>query len=434
MSKNTVTARDIIATVADAHGWTMHHTGADAIRLTRAGSFVTVGISTRGAVLWATYEAQGDSDITPSRELGARDTGKRETVLSWLMEPVTDRSPATGERYVIDYVDSPLARQNAESAAVAPVDAPEPATGTPATPAPSYPRTDDEGRTVWACCDSSIGPVCGHRADPIDEGDEDSHPIDPAAFEADTFLPGHGYPGARITGDPGTLLAPGPDTGVTVWHIDPATGEETPVKVMSDRGFARFYAYCLATGRIQATGAELDAARQSVPGPVMRDYGSDIDGWHDARSPIDIAALSQWAYETSEATADEGDTDPDILTRARRITVVLAELVQDGIGSYPGVPRPVDRQVTRPTMTAGRLAGYLDAIGDALWSAWNRGQTVMVPAGAWIEYARNNYAYAYARHADDALTDWNALADRARRDFGFALVQFDGRNYYLKGE
>ena len=26
-----------------------------------------------------------------------------------------------------------------------------------------YPRVTDDGRTVWACCESSIGPVCSHR-------------------------------------------------------------------------------------------------------------------------------------------------------------------------------------------------------------------------------------------------------------------------------
>lgn len=28
-----------------------------------------------------------------------------------------------------------------------------------------YPRTNREGVTVWACCESSIGPVCEHRAE-----------------------------------------------------------------------------------------------------------------------------------------------------------------------------------------------------------------------------------------------------------------------------
>ena len=26
-----------------------------------------------------------------------------------------------------------------------------------------YPRTNDKGETVWACCESSIGPKCWHR-------------------------------------------------------------------------------------------------------------------------------------------------------------------------------------------------------------------------------------------------------------------------------
>ena len=29
-----------------------------------------------------------------------------------------------------------------------------------------YPRTNDQGVTVWACCESSIGPLCGHRENP----------------------------------------------------------------------------------------------------------------------------------------------------------------------------------------------------------------------------------------------------------------------------
>ncbi len=26
-----------------------------------------------------------------------------------------------------------------------------------------YPRTNTDGETAWACCESSIGPVCQHR-------------------------------------------------------------------------------------------------------------------------------------------------------------------------------------------------------------------------------------------------------------------------------
>lgn len=29
-----------------------------------------------------------------------------------------------------------------------------------------YPRENDQGETVWACCESSIGPKCWHRMDP----------------------------------------------------------------------------------------------------------------------------------------------------------------------------------------------------------------------------------------------------------------------------
>lgn len=29
-----------------------------------------------------------------------------------------------------------------------------------------YPRKNDAGETIWACCVSSIGPVCGHRREP----------------------------------------------------------------------------------------------------------------------------------------------------------------------------------------------------------------------------------------------------------------------------
>jgi hypothetical protein len=28
----------------------------------------------------------------------------------------------------------------------------------------NYPRKNVRGETVWACCESSIGPVCGHLA------------------------------------------------------------------------------------------------------------------------------------------------------------------------------------------------------------------------------------------------------------------------------
>ena len=33
-------------------------------------------------------------------------------------------------------------------------------------PAPKYPRVNAAGETVWACCESSIGPECQHRAAP----------------------------------------------------------------------------------------------------------------------------------------------------------------------------------------------------------------------------------------------------------------------------
>jgi hypothetical protein len=32
----------------------------------------------------------------------------------------------------------------------------------------SYPRKNAAGETVWACCESSIGPVCDHRRIPED--------------------------------------------------------------------------------------------------------------------------------------------------------------------------------------------------------------------------------------------------------------------------
>ncbi|URG17467.1 hypothetical protein Mbo2_097 [Rhodococcus phage Mbo2] len=35
-----------------------------------------------------------------------------------------------------------------------------------------YPRITPDGRTVWACCESSIGPVCGHRTPPPPSLDE----------------------------------------------------------------------------------------------------------------------------------------------------------------------------------------------------------------------------------------------------------------------
>lgn len=30
-----------------------------------------------------------------------------------------------------------------------------------------YPRRNDSGETVWACCESSIGPMCEHRTPPV---------------------------------------------------------------------------------------------------------------------------------------------------------------------------------------------------------------------------------------------------------------------------
>jgi hypothetical protein len=32
----------------------------------------------------------------------------------------------------------------------------------------TYPRKNDAGDTIWACCVSSIGPVCQHRREPVD--------------------------------------------------------------------------------------------------------------------------------------------------------------------------------------------------------------------------------------------------------------------------
>jgi hypothetical protein len=33
--------------------------------------------------------------------------------------------------------------------------------------APHYPYKTEDGRTVWACCESSIGPVCQHLTAPV---------------------------------------------------------------------------------------------------------------------------------------------------------------------------------------------------------------------------------------------------------------------------
>jgi hypothetical protein len=38
--------------------------------------------------------------------------------------------------------------------------------------APDYPYTNAAGVTVWACCESSIGPVCGHLREPEDDPDD----------------------------------------------------------------------------------------------------------------------------------------------------------------------------------------------------------------------------------------------------------------------
>ena len=35
--------------------------------------------------------------------------------------------------------------------------------GRPVAFTASYPRVTDDGRTLWACCESAIGPVCSHR-------------------------------------------------------------------------------------------------------------------------------------------------------------------------------------------------------------------------------------------------------------------------------
>jgi hypothetical protein len=35
--------------------------------------------------------------------------------------------------------------------------------------ATGYPRRDEHGRTVWACCESTIGPPCGHLTPPDGE-------------------------------------------------------------------------------------------------------------------------------------------------------------------------------------------------------------------------------------------------------------------------
>lgn len=35
-----------------------------------------------------------------------------------------------------------------------------------------YPRRNDKGETVWACCESSIGPKCWHRMDPEERAAE----------------------------------------------------------------------------------------------------------------------------------------------------------------------------------------------------------------------------------------------------------------------
>jgi hypothetical protein len=32
----------------------------------------------------------------------------------------------------------------------------------------TYPRITEDGRTVWACCESSIGPDCQHKAGNVD--------------------------------------------------------------------------------------------------------------------------------------------------------------------------------------------------------------------------------------------------------------------------
>ena len=33
----------------------------------------------------------------------------------------------------------------------------------------NYPRRNESGETVWACCESSIGPTCRHRTEPTND-------------------------------------------------------------------------------------------------------------------------------------------------------------------------------------------------------------------------------------------------------------------------
>lgn len=53
---------------------------------------------------------------------------------------------------------------------------------------PTYPRRNAAGETVWACCESSIGPPCGHRAPPIVIPDRTAELHASRAAEREEFL------------------------------------------------------------------------------------------------------------------------------------------------------------------------------------------------------------------------------------------------------
>lgn len=49
-----------------------------------------------------------------------------------------------------------------------------------------YPYENSTGETVWACCESSIGPVCGHKA--IHGGEEKRHKVPTYSYTCTAYV------------------------------------------------------------------------------------------------------------------------------------------------------------------------------------------------------------------------------------------------------
>ena len=133
------TTADQIMTAYATNGWTRDYanTSADVV-LSRGEARVWIDYDARArSIKGAMIDAPGVDVV-----LHTSDTGKLATVLGWLTaEPVGH--PRPGVDVAADH--RPVADPFTERAEAA------------------YPRVDADGRTVWACCSSSIGPACEHR-------------------------------------------------------------------------------------------------------------------------------------------------------------------------------------------------------------------------------------------------------------------------------